>query len=206
MDFSNRNVQPSVSGRTAPAAGVPPVHGSNKPKDATWNASPKWIKIVWITLLFGATILLVSVAALLIFGKGGGEAKHVDESKVQAVFLENGQVYFGKVRTINDKYMDLYSIYYLSVDRPVQPEQAGAQQQGNITLQKLGCELHGPVDQMVVNRDHVTFWENLRDDGQVAKAIAQWAEQNPDGLKCPEPGEQQQDGEQAAEEENQENQ
>ena len=38
-------------------------------------------------------------------------------------------------------------------------------------LQKLGSELHGPEDQMVINRDQVQFWENLKDDGQVVKAI-----------------------------------
>jgi hypothetical protein len=49
---------------------------------------------------------------------------------------------------------------------------------------KLGCELHAPFDQMVINRDQVTFWENLQDDGQVAKAVATFKKENPNGQKC----------------------
>jgi hypothetical protein len=82
--------------------------------------------------------------------------------------------------------MDLQGIFYLMVDEPIQPEQPDAQQQGNITLQKLGCELHGPVDQMIINRESISFWENLREDGQVSQAIAEWLRQNPEGLNCEE--------------------
>jgi hypothetical protein len=92
------------------------------------------------------------------------EVDYVDADRHQAVFLTNGQVYFGKVKTISKQYIDLRGIYYLNV--------------------KLGCELHGPVDQMLVNRDQVTFWENLKDDGQVAKAIDQWVKENPNGQQC----------------------
>ncbi len=54
----------------------------------------------------------------------------------------------------------------------------------NITLVKLGCELHEPYDQMVINSDQVTFWENLQDGGQVAKAVKTFQQQNPNGQKC----------------------
>jgi hypothetical protein len=37
---------------------------------------------------------------------------------------------------------------------------------------------------MVVNRDQVTFWENLQDSGQVAKAVNTFIKQNPTGQKC----------------------
>jgi hypothetical protein len=192
MDFSNRNVQASASGRTAPAAASSSSgHGGHKSKDNNTDGGPKWLKIVWVTLLFAATILLVAVAALLILGNTRQESKYVNEDRYQAVFLDDRQIYFGKIRSINDTYIDLQNIYYLRVNQPVQPEQEGAdQQQGNIMLQKLGCELHGPADQMIISREHVIFWENLRDDGRVAKAIAQLVEQNPEGIKCAEPSQQ----------------
>lgn len=37
---------------------------------------------------------------------------------------------------------------------------------------------------MVINRDQVTFWENLQTSGQVATAVATFEKQNPDGQKC----------------------
>lgn len=142
-----------------------------------------WLRIVWIVLLFSATILIVALAALMYFG-GPDEAKYVNKDKQQAVFLTNGQVYFGKIKAVNKQFVDLQEIYYLNVNQQVQPNQSNQQAQSSISLVKLGCELHGPVDRMLINRDQVTFWENLKDDGQVAKAVAEWVKQNPNGQKC----------------------
>jgi len=147
-----------------------------------------WMRVVWIVLLFSATVLIVSLVAMLYLG-GPNETKYLDTKKQQAVFLTNGQVYFGKIKVVNDKFLTLQNIYYLNVNQQVQPDQkasanAATPQASSISLVKLGCELHGPVDQMVINRDQVTFWENLKDDGQVAKAIATWVQQNPNGQKC----------------------
>jgi len=43
-------------------------------------------------------------------------------------------------------------------------------------LLKLGNEVHGPEDQMEINREHVVFIEKLKTDGKVAKAIAAYKE------------------------------
>jgi len=133
--------------------------------------------------------LIVGLAALLIATSDNrGEQKYVDKNKLQAVFLNGGQVYFGKVHTLNSKYITLDNIYYLRVNQQVQPNQtanatdtASAQ---DVSLAKLGCELHGPTDAMVINREQVLFWENLKDDGQVAKAVADYVKANPNGQKC----------------------
>jgi len=145
-----------------------------------------WLRVVWMVLLFAVTGLVV--AMLLLFHYGGPkESNYIDKGKQQAVFLTNGQVYFGHVKTINKQYIDLQNIYYLNVNQQVQPNQTGnANSAANqsVSLVKLGCELHGPTDEMVINRDQVTFWENLKGDGQVSKAIAQWVQQNPNGQQC----------------------
>ncbi len=149
-----------------------------------------WLRVVWIVLLFSATIVLASLATLIYLG-GSKEGDFLDKSKQQAVFLTNGQVYFGKIKNITGKYISLEGIYYLNVNQQVQPNQASKdnkqQTQSSISLVKLGCELHGPTDQMVINRDQVTFWENLKTDGQVDNAIEKWVADNPDGQKCQAP-------------------
>lgn len=184
MDFtSNRSVQ-------QPAKAAPGGHGSSA---KSWKTSPKWLRLIWIVLLFSVTALVVSMLALLYFG-GPKESKYVVKDRVQAVFLTNGQVYFGDINAINDQYIDLQNIYYLSVDQKVQPEQKSddKSQDSSVSLVKLGCELHGPMDQMIINREQVTFWENLRTDGQVSDAIKKWIEQNPNGQKCNVPASSQQ--------------
>jgi hypothetical protein len=40
---------------------------------------------------------------------------------------------------------------------------------------------------MVINREQVLFWENLKDDGQVVTAIKKYLSENPDGQKCETP-------------------
>lgn len=146
----------------------------------------KNLKIAQVTLLFSATILVVAVVALLALGGPKAESKYVDDTKLQAVFLNGGQVYFGKIGELNGKYLSMSSIYYLRVNQQVQPDQNQAAANNDISLVKLGCELHGPTDNMVINREQVIFWENLKDDGQVAKAVKDYQTQNPNGQQCDE--------------------
>jgi hypothetical protein len=144
-------------------------------------------------LLFSGTILVVAVLASLLFSTTKKESQFIDKNRLQAVFLNNGQVYFGNISSLNDQYMKLNNIYYLRVNQQVQPgEQAN---QNDVSLAKLGCELHGPQDQMVINRDQITFWENLKDDGQVTKAVKEFVKANPNGQNCEQAAQQQPTGE-----------
>lgn len=92
----------------------------------------------------------------------------------QAVFLTNGQVYFGKISKETSSTLVLSEIYYLQVTQPLQrsgDQNENAQGQNELALVKLGNELHGPKDEMRINKDHVLFTENLKDESKVVKAI-----------------------------------
>lgn len=81
-----------------------------------------------------------------------------------AVFLTNNQVYFGRIDKESSEKLWLKNIYY------IQPAKEG-DKADDISLLKLGNELHGPEDMMEINRGQVMFVEKLKDDGKVAKAI-----------------------------------
>lgn len=102
-------------------------------------------------------------------------ASEIDSNKYQAVFLTNGQVYFGKIDTLNTNGYKLQDIYYLQVQNGVQPDttKTADSKDQNLSLAKLGKELHGPEDTMYIESKQVLFWENLKDDSQVVKAIKQ---------------------------------
>lgn len=175
MDWTNNGQRPT---QPAPAGGT---HTKRK-KMAVFSG----MKFASVALLFSVTALLVALVYFLAFSKNSGEAKFVDDDKLQAVFLNGGQVYFGKVEDLNSKYLRMSNIYYLRVNQTVQPNQEGNQQStaNDISLVKLGCELHGPQDEMLINREQVIFWENLKTDGQVAKAVDEYVKANPNGQQC----------------------
>lgn len=86
--------------------------------------------------------------------------KEIDKSKYQAVFLVGGQVYFGKLTVMSRDNFKIDDIFYLV-------------ESGN-QLVKLGKEKHGPEDTMIIERKNVSFWENIKSDGEVAKTIADY--------------------------------
>lgn len=125
------------------------------------------------------SLIVVSIAVTAFVGyaivNGVGSQNLVDKDNYQAVFLSDGQIYFGHLSDVDQSYSRLESIFYLQVQNANQVQQAGSEaQQPSITLVKLGNEIHGPIDQMVINSDQILFWENLKDDGQVAEAIARY--------------------------------
>ena len=100
----------------------------------------------------------------------------------QAIFLSNGQVYFGKLKGISDAYPTLEDVYYLQVqETPIQPAEAGgdgaagvqdaAKAQQQLILVKFGTELHRPMDKMFINKDHIMFFEDLSSVSNVVTAI-----------------------------------
>ena len=91
----------------------------------------------------------------------------------QAVFLSNGQVYFGNVAQLTGDTVVLRKIYYLQTSGSLQA--GGEQQAQDLALVKLGAELHGPTDEMIISREHVLFIENLKPDSKVVKAIEQFS-------------------------------
>lgn len=168
MDFANRGTRPANAETVSVSS--PSVGQSQKSSN---RSEAKMTKLMTLILLFSVTLVAVGLIALFLFGtKNGDEARFVKKDKYQAVFLNGGQVYFGKIGDYTGKYLTLTDIYYLRVNQQVQPGQTTAA--NDVSLAKLGSELHGPEDQMVLNRSEVQFWENLKDDGQVVKAIVEY--------------------------------
>lgn len=172
MDFSR-----SAAPQAAPAAS--PVAKKSRRGDSDGKLS----RVAVVIAAALVALLLVAVAFAVSSGKGDNEDKFVNSDKLQAVFLNTGQVYFGKITELNSRYFVVTNIYYLQTSSNG-TSTAAAAANTSVSLVKLGCELHEPYDKMVINRDQVTFWENLQGDGQVAKAVATFQKQNPSGQKC----------------------
>lgn len=88
--------------------------------------------------------------------------------RYQAVFLDNNQVYFGKLHYGWFGAARLKDVYYLRVTQTLQPQGEPTQ---DIQIVQLGGELHGPERAMFIPKNQILFWENLRKDSQVVTAI-----------------------------------
>lgn len=136
--------------------------------------------------LFLTFFVLVLIAAALFFGKKyllkspddvlgdlqGNDTTDVAvvEGTYYAVFVDNGQVYFGQLNDRDGDFYRLEDVFYL--DSRQNPQDAAAA--AGLSLVKLGNEAHGPKDYMDLNRDHVLFIEEMKADSKVMQAIAEY--------------------------------
>lgn len=105
----------------------------------------------------------------------------IDENKWQAVFLENNQVYFGKLFITDDFYV-LNNVYYLQTEKKKtggelsntaspSADNVKGEEKSDTKLVKLGNELHGPEDKMFIEKSKVLFWENMKETSQIVRSI-----------------------------------
>lgn len=105
--------------------------------------------------------------------------------KWQAVFLNNNQVYFGHLSRFGMNYWRLSDVRYIQTTKvPVaqpQPETKPGdkkteapqpiQEETKSTIVKMTGDLHGPEDVMFIPASNILFWQNLRGDSEVVRAI-----------------------------------
>ena len=156
---------------TMPGVGAAPAKKSNM---------KSWIMLAVVAILIAGAAYYVF--AVMPKGSTAGTTSSStavtltprEASDYTAVFLVNNQVYFGKLgSSINSQFVSLEDVYYLQVQQQIQPasKDKKASDQPNISLIKLGGELHGPTDTMQINRDQILLIEDLRTDSNLVAAI-----------------------------------
>lgn len=189
MEYTNRGQRQMMNGQQ-PMSSVP--QGPSAPQGSSNKGMGRFktnnMRIMWVAMLFLGTALAAAVIVFIALSPSRAKSaveSNVNTDKFQAVFLNGGQVYFGKLVDVDRSTLAMKDIYYLRVNQnssAVQPE-AADQSAPDISLAKLGKELHGPEDVMFINKDQVLFWENLTDEGAVVKAIKEY-KANPDAASA----------------------
>lgn len=146
-----------------------PVRRPRAGRSATSGSAPAQIHAYAPWALVAAVIIL-ALAVLGVISIPGQKSE-----AWQAVFLTNGQAYFGHVARVTPNWLTLRDVHYLQTTPSVQPGAASP----DIAIMKLGKELHGPEDEMRINREHVLFIEVLRSDSAVVQTI-ETAQTQPD--------------------------
>ena len=171
---------PSKAPATAPRSSMSSTNGKKPSGGLSWLKGLITLVIVLAVIGGGIYVIVSSTGLSGLFSNRAGLTE-----KWQAVFLSNNQVYFGQVIKVNNDFVVLRNIYYLQVvNQPLQRSQEGTQPttgtqetEQRLTLIKLGNEIHGPKDEMILNRDHVVLFEDLKNDSQVVKAINDYVAQ-----------------------------
>jgi hypothetical protein len=129
--------------------------------------------LVW-TLVVGLLVLALAVAGWFMWSNAQSGATGINTSRFQAVFLNNGQIYFGKLSNFNDTSFKLTNIYYPQAQSTGEEEETSTQNaQSGIQLIRLGDEVHGPESEMFISKDQILYYENLKSDSKVSQLIQQ---------------------------------
>ena len=173
----------AASHRTVEESQPPVEHHRQSTPSHHEPAKKKSGKGLVLAVVIGAVVAILGIAAWLVVPRltaAGGTG--IDNGKYQAVFFTNGQVYFGKLSVVNDNYLKLTDIFYLQTkssesDSSDSLQKTSTESQSDVQLIKLGSEIHGPEDEMIISRDQVLFYENLKNDGKVGQSIKQYKDQ-----------------------------
>jgi hypothetical protein len=88
-------------------------------------------------------------------------------AQYQAVFLTNGQTYFGRYYDRIGAYAKIEDVYYLQQTAGSDSAAVGTK------IVRRGSELHGPAARMLVPRSAVLFVEDLTDASPIAQFMRQ---------------------------------
>jgi hypothetical protein len=128
----------------------------------------------WYRFTILASLVALVLLALIFTMRQSSALPGGLSSKWQAVFLTDGQVYFGKLQNYNNSYALLHNVYYLKFAEGLQQEKAsssGSLSSRNLNLIRLGGEAHGPEGDMYIAKDKILFFENLKANSTVVGAI-----------------------------------
>ena len=130
-------------------------------KQGSMKCPGMWCGLMWVLVFF------LVAGCNGVPGKGSSKAGSdmAFTTEFQAVFLDNGQAFFGKLENPDSSYPLLKEVFY--IQRQVNPN--NKDEVKNILI-KRGSEWHGP-DKMYINSSHIVLIEPVSASSQVAKLM-----------------------------------
>jgi hypothetical protein len=125
-------------------------------------------KLTHLGLLFPRALIMASLV-LLLFVYGCQKPEVKIDTEYKAVFLDNGQVFFGKLEKEGSSYILLKDVFYVQ-SQVVQQEKD--KKEVRSILIKRGNEWHGP-DLMYIARHHIVVIEPVSPNSRVGKLISE---------------------------------
>lgn len=123
--------------------------------------------------LLGALVLLAVMGlAAGIYWYWHRNDQVIMTDRYQVVLLDDGKIFFGKLQNTQGNYLTLKDPYYAQGNDQTSSGTNGSVSGGpGVKIFKVTNETYGPEDSMSIQISKVQFWQNLRADSKVAKAI-----------------------------------
>ena len=122
-------------------------------------------------LISGIAVFVLACVAFGLWWSRGSHALKLDTT-YQAVLLDNGQVYYGKIEQTDSELTVLSDVYYVQNQVDTQTKEVK-----NILIRR-GSEWHAP-NRSVLNTRHIIVIEPVTAGSKVAELIAALKSKNP---------------------------
>ena len=117
----------------------------------------------------GIAVAIVAFALLFALVRWWDFALPSFGARYQAVFLSNGQTYFGRYIDRIGPYVKIEGAYYIQQTPTATEEQPNLPAESKLI--RRGTELHQPLPYLLVPKTSILFVEDLRPDSSVAQFI-----------------------------------
>jgi hypothetical protein len=122
-------------------------------------------------LILVLVVLAVGIAVGIELGSNSSSdalSSQVNTSQYQAVFLTSNEVYFGKLSVPSGDFAYMTNVYRLTSQVTHNQKQPLKR-----TLVRLITDIHGPEDELILNKSQILYIENLNPNGTAAKLLQQ---------------------------------
>lgn len=159
---------------SAPTSSPRSSHSRRAERD---DSRPKSHKGLLWTLIIILVIAVIGAIGWFVWSNAKTSATGIDTNKYQAVFLSNGQIYFGKLESFDSEYFRLTTGYSAqtatTADDAETTSGSAAANNSDVQLIRLGDEVYGPENAIFITKQQVLHFENLKDDSKVTQLIDQ---------------------------------
>jgi len=132
-----------------------------------------------INKLFGTVLGVIVVVTGVWYGYSSWQSYKPNTSGPrQAIFLADGQIYFGYASSMRNQIVNLVDVYYLLPSSALNDKTTVPATAQMVDLIKLGVggadDLVGSRDRMEINRDGIKYIESMKDDSQINQKITDY--------------------------------
>ncbi len=160
--------------------GAPAGQGTPQQKQRTRRRGRLHPLNIWV--LAGAALIFIIALGWVWFQGRAFSVVPVQKDRYQAVFMSNGEILFGKLKTLDGVHVELREVFYIRSNTgdstPANATNDVQAKDGDMQLIKRGDEVHGPEDEMIINREQVLYYENLKPSSKVSQLIQKYMSGN----------------------------